>query len=224
MKVKIGDFNLDIYHSSAMGCLTDMWHHLNVIRMQHGRKPSSLANFLASDRTREFIEATASLLDTTPEEIVQVRGKGKARRTFAHINMLIYAAEHAHPEFHAKVIDTFVKQRILEWRDESCDEYKLMNVAVDRYLLTPMQLHKDSKRKVYIRLAQIIKRLLLVSTTPTPTPTPTPAPTPSWNTAPADVLRKRTKVEQDLVMLLEMGMVKTLSELYAAADKLIDRV
>ena len=192
MSVKIMGETLSIQHLTAYGSLTDLFHIGNLQRLRCGDKPAQVASFLSAEKTKKYIIAAEKAWDLN-KPIVKVTGKGNSRKTTAHLSLLIYAAEYLNPDFHAHVIKTFVEDRILQSRDESGDEYSILNHYIDLYL--PGREGKPSNRGIFINCAKLLKGKI----------TPDGD---SWNTASAQQLRDRVGLEASLSQMLKVGVIK----------------
>ena len=160
-----------------------------------------LNNFLQSQSTKDFIEVCER---KTGKPCIEVTGRGKNGRTWASIHMMIYAAEYLSTEFHFEVIDAFINNKILEWRDVSGDEFKALNIAIDNYL--PNREEKSNKG-IYINVA----RMLLKKVNPALS---------SWNDASADELRDRASIENKLVTTLQLGLIKDWEHMKEIIEKI----
>jgi hypothetical protein len=194
MKVAFENGNVEVFHKTAMGDLTQLWKVGNATKIVNGGSPANLSKFMQSAKTLEFINV---IKEKTGGEAVQVSGRGNTRKTWASIHMMIYAAEYLSTEFHFEVIDAFVKGKILEYRDESGDNFKAMNVAIDRYL--PEREGKNNKG-LRIQVAKQIKAKVNPELI-------------SWNFAEADDLRYRSDIEDKITSYLEMGFITNYTHL-----------
>ncbi len=155
MQVRLGDLILPIEHSTMMGSLNTLWDYGNTIRRMKGLTALEMQNYVRSPEVLEFavviernlktVESTVYDLHVESDafgraviaggELTVIRTKrGKGGGTWAHLYLLIDAAARLDAEFKYKVYETFVTNRLLEWRDESGDAFLEMNVALDRFL------------------------------------------------------------------------------------------
>ena len=171
------------------------------MRVNNGMAVPQLNNFLQSQSTKDFIEVCER---KTGKPCIEVTGRGKNGRTWASIHMMIYAAEYLSTEFHFEVIDAFINNKILEWRDVSGDEFKALNIAIDNYL--PNREEKSNKG-IYINVA----RMLLKKVNPELS---------SWNDASADELRDRASIENKLVTTLKLGLIKDWEHMKEIIEKI----
>jgi hypothetical protein len=197
MHIAFSGGDVEVFHKTAMGNLTQLWNAGNKLR----EKPANLSLFLSSNATKRFIEVAES---KTGGKCFEMTGTGNKKRTWASIHLMIYAAEYLSPEFHFEVIDTFINGKILDYRDESGDEFKAMNIAIDKHL--PDRENKDNTG-VRIQIAKKIKHKVNPELT-------------SWNLADADDLRYRLKIEEKIVSLLELGVVNDYEHLKQLIGKM----
>lgn len=197
MNIAFNGGDVEVFHKTAMGNLTQLWNAGNKLR----EKPANMSKFLSSESTKRFIEVAES---KTGGKCFEVTGSGNKKRTWASIHLMIYAAEYLSPDFHFEVIDTFVKGKILDFRDESGDEFKAMTSAIDNYL--PNRGGKDNKG-VMIQISRLIKHKVNPELT-------------NWNSADADDLRYRLKIEEKIVSLLELGVVNDYEHLKQLIGKM----
>ena len=197
MSVAFSTGEVEVFHKTAMGNLTQLWTAGNKTRSS----PANLSKFLSSGTTRRFIDVIEG---KSGNKCYEVTGRGNTKRTWAGIHLMIYAAEYLSPEFHYEVIDTFVKGKILELRDESGDEFKAMNVAID--LLLPEREGKDNK-SLRIQIAKMIKHKVNPELL-------------NWNESSSDDLRHRLKIESDIVTLLQLGVVRNYDHLKELISKI----
>ena len=192
---------VNVFHNTAMGDLTQLWKVGTIMRVNNGMAVPQLNNFLQSQSTKDFIEVCER---KTGKPCIEVTGRGKNGRTWASIHMMIYAAEYLSTEFHFEVIDAFINNKILEWRDVSGDEFKALNIAIDNYL--PNREEKSNKG-IYINVA----RMLLKKVNPDLS---------SWNDASADELRDRASIENKLVTTLQLGLIKDWEHMKEIIEKI----
>jgi hypothetical protein len=117
---------------------------------------------------------------------------------------MVYAAEYLSVAFHVEVIQEFVKGKICEFRDESGDLFKSMNVAIDKHL--PDREGMNNKG-VYIQVAKLIKEKVNPNLV-------------SWNFASADELRARIQIEEKIQAFLSVGLINDYQHLKEVIKKL----
>lgn len=197
MSIAFQGGDVEVFHKTAMGNLTQLWNVGNKLR----DKPANLSKFLSSESTKRFM---AIVEDKTGGKCFEITGAGNKKRTWGNIHLMVYAAEYLSPDFHFEVIDTFINGKILDYRDESGDEFKAMTAAIDNYL--PMREGKDNKG-VMIQISKRIKHKVNPELL-------------SWNSADADDLRHRLKLEEKIVSILELGVVRDYDHLKELVDKM----
>lgn len=193
MNIAFDSGTVEVFHKTAMGNLTQLWSCGNLLRLKDGKSVANLSNFLKSGKTIEFIDALKEQ-GITPMEIT---GRGNTRRTWACLELMIYAAEYVSVSFHVEVIQTFIRGKILDFRDESGDNFKAMNIAIDSYL--PERDGKDNKG-VRIQVAKQIRHKINPELT-------------NWNLASADELKFRCEIEDKITSILKLGLINNYDHL-----------
>ena len=199
---KYGD--LHIGHKTMTGSLTDLFRVGNIYRLSNGDNIVNQNMLMNTASTKDFIALIAKRQNIPIESIVKTVGRGKNSRTEANLHLLIYIAEKLSLDFHYDVIDCFITNKLLYWRDESGDNFKALNLIIDKCL--PGRNDK-SNRGIYIQLAMLIKSMVQPDGD-------------NWNTATADQLRYRNRIEDKLVSFLELGLVRDYDHLKELAVKL----
>jgi len=201
MSVAFSEGVVNVFHNTAMGDLTQLWKVGTIMRVNNGMAVPQLNNFLQSQSTKDFIEVCER---KTGKPCIEITGRGKNGRTWASIHMMIYAAEYLSTEFHFEVIDAFINNKILEWRDVSGDEFKALNIAIDNYL--PNREEKSNKG-IYINVARMLLKKVNQDLK-------------SWNDASADELRDRASIENKLVTTLQLGLIKDWEHMKEIIEKI----
>lgn len=201
MEIAFNTGVVEVYHKTAMGNLTQLWTAGNVYRINNGKSMKNLSRFMQSTKTLEFIDVIESMY---VEKAVTVQGKGNKRKTWACIHLMVYAAEYLDVRFHAEVIDTFVKGKILALRDESGDLFNELNLAIDTKMVS--RIGKDNKG-MCIQTAKLLNAKIQ----------PTGG---CWNSATAAELKERMRLESQLVAAIDMGWISEKEDLWTAIDKL----
>lgn len=201
MNVAFSSGNVRVYHNTSMGSLTDLFSIGNAMRVQEGKRAAVLSQFLESGRTIEFACVINEVHGISPYEVV---GRGSKGGTWACLQMMIFAAEYLSPRFHLEVIDAFINNKILEWRDVSGDEFKALNIAIDNYL--PKREEKSNKG-IYINVARMLLKKVNQDLK-------------SWNDASADELRDRASIENKLVTTLQLGLIKDWEHMKEIIEKI----
>lgn len=201
MSVAFSEGVVNVFHNTAMRDLTQLWKVGTIMRVNNGMAVPQLNNFLQSQSTKDFIEVCER---KTGKPCIEVTGRGKNGRTWASIHMMIYAAEYLSTEFHFEVIDAFINNKILEWRDVSGDEFKALNIAIDNYL--PNREEKSNKG-IYINVARMLLKKVNADLS-------------SWNDASADDLRERASIENKLVTTLHLGLIRDWEHMKEIIEKI----
>lgn len=239
MQVRIGNYVQPIEHKTMMGSLTHLWEYGNSLRASKGLVGKDLNNWMRSIETLELVRALENRYanqdvnnmcqghiietldskedfipkaaemdkDARGQEVVKsqfVRTKrGKSGGTWVHLMLLLDAAAFLDAGFKVQVYETFINNKILQWRDEGGDNFLSLNIAIDAYL--PDRVGKDNKG-VYIQCAIRLKEKLQPDGG-------------AWNTASHLQLERRAKVEEQLVSLLRLGVVRDFTHLKELIDK-----
>ena len=169
MNVAFSSGNVRVYHNTSMGSLTDLFSIGNAMRVQEGKRAAVLSQFLESGRTIEFASVIKEVHRIEPYEVV---GRGAKGGTWACLQMMIFAAEYLSPRFHLEVIDAFINNKILEWRDVSGDEFKALNIAIETYDPTGVgadafnynNLHTKERLQIFLTTSMkfLRKKILMV--------------------------------------------------------------
>lgn len=222
MHVRIGEHVLPIEHKTMMGSLTDVWRIGNTFRIQKGLNPLDLNNFLRTPETLEFVQAleydlgieskyvgsTGLVVDgripsNIKSDLIKTK-RGKGGGTWAHLYILLDAAGRLDASFRLEMYKTFVAGKILQWRDDSGDEFIQLNIAIDAYL--PERDGRDNTG-IYIQCAKMLKAKINPDGD-------------SWNTASQSQLQKRYDIEKRLVDLLRLGVIRNFEHLKEIIQKI----
>ena len=174
----------------------------------------SLELSLIGEGLKQVIPSDSKSVVTTHYEIVatehigrfEIKGpaltclktkKGKGGGTWAHLYLLLDAASRLDSDFRLQIYKTFVEGKILQWRNDSGDEFINLNIAIDYFLPT-----EDKKERVerYKICAWDLKCKIKPDGN-------------TWNTASYLQLQKRAEIEKDLVKYLRMGFVRNFNHL-----------
>jgi hypothetical protein len=147
----------------------------------------------------EYHDAAAKEWGLPKAEMLAVRGKGSQIRTMGHFALAVYVAQQLSPEFHAKVIKTFIEGKLLEFRELGGTEFKNLNAAIDLYL--PDRIGKDNTG-CYINAAKIMRQRLLGTEDSS-----------GWDTATVAQTHTRYELEKTVVRVMASGMVKDWEQL-----------
>lgn len=212
MHVTIGGYTQPIEHLTMMGSLNHLWDYGNSLRAAKGLNGKDLKEFVRSSDTVEFIEALerkygqklkcgnfphlkldqkGRAIGTVQSEFLKTK-RGKGGGTWAHLMVLLRAAAYLDKDFEVEVYDTFINNKILQWRDDSGDQFIALNAAIDAYL--PDRQGKDNKG-LFINAAKLMKAKI----------NPDQG---DWNRATSDQLEARASAEKAIVKLLQLGVVR----------------
>ena len=207
MLVAIGGYSQQIEHLTMMGNLNSLFDYGNEKKKKKGISPLDMQSWLSTSSVNEFIlslekkynNTSRILIESSPGrykiqgDVQWIRKKrGKGGGTWAHLFLLLKAAAWLDYDFELQVYETFVTSKILQWRDDSGEEFKNLNVAIDAYL--PDRIGRDNKG-CYIQTAKMLKAKIAPDGD-------------DWNTATYNQLELRSKIETKLVDILKIGLVK----------------
>jgi hypothetical protein len=190
LTVKFQEGSLKILHKSMMGDLVEVFHLGNVYRLKDGQKPLPLAAWIQREDVKEYVDFLSEKLGKPSIE----RRRGKNGGTFAHLNILIDAATSLSPSFKHEVYETFINNRLLNFRDSSGDSFKDMNYLLA--LHAEKVLGKPAHVGHFTYVAKAIRNKIL------------PENHPGWDMADAYQLRQRLTLEEKVTTLLELGVVR----------------
>lgn len=181
-----------------------------IIELERRIKPVLNQNVLNTPNSGDF--NVAEIVEVSSDKCV-INGltltsiktkKGRSGGTWAHLYLLLKAAAYLDPSFELQMYEAFVANKILQKRDESGDEFKELNLAIDAYLQDRQG--KDNKG-VYIQISKALKARIAPDGD-------------SWNTATHSQLEKRSLFEQQLIQLMRMGFVKDYPQLKECIGRL----
>ena len=204
MQVDFFGNNVRAESEGSLVSLTDIVKAGNKWRADAVLPLKTLQAIVESVGFQEFLKVTQ--VNKPDEEIFFAVGKGNQRRTMAHVILAIYVAEQLSPEFHYKVIETFVEGKLLEFRELGGTEFKNLNAAIDLYL--PGRKGKDNKG-VYITTAIALRKKLLGEN----------AVSSQWAECSVAQTHSRYAAEQWLVKLLQQGLVRDFEHLKELISK-----
>ena len=117
------------------------------------KHPQFDGNLKCGSTTHYEYDDNGKLIGGIKSDLIQTK-RGKGGGTWAHLMIMIHAAAYLDKDFEVDVYYSFIKNKILQWRDESGDQYNLLKDAIDLYL--PNREGKDNLG-VYIQTAKRIK-------------------------------------------------------------------
>ena len=179
-------------------CLNDLVLGFNMQRAQKRQAAMQLSAVLVSSGLQAYKEEAATVWGIDADKMVQQIKYGAAKnqsRTFAHISIALYIAEIASPAFHAAMHKEFVDGRLLQFREQGGTEFKNLNAAIDKFL--PGREAKSSNQGLYINAAKMIRSKIVNLEDEG-----------VWDRASAAQQQRRTEVEQALVSMLRMDLVR----------------
>ena len=182
--------------------LTDLARAGNQWRLLNSLPQKTLGNIVDTQGFAAFLAVAQT--DMPNQVLYRVDGKGKAKRTMAHVVLAVYVAEQFSPKFHYDVIKTFVEGKLLEFRDHGGTEFKALNATLD--LRGDAVLGKPAHKGHYVQMATAIRKRILHADQ-------------DWNTASVAQTHRRYEVEQTLVKLLELGVVRDWEHLKELIEK-----
>lgn len=192
MTVAFQHGSLSIEHKTAMGNLADVFAIGNKHRILAGKSPANITHFCNAVGTQEFLDSVAKRLSVEKSTLLYTVGTGKKARVMANIFLIIYAAEYLSPDFHVEVIDTFINSKLLSWRDESGDHFKGLNEEIKNS--AENLLGKPAHQGHFITIAKIVNSRVGDKI--------------DWNTATAEQLKERDRIETGLCTVIKLGLVK----------------
>ena len=121
--------------------------------------------------------------------------RGKYGGTWANLYILIDAAMRLDPAFKARVVDTFIAGKILDYRDSSGDGYKALCAAMDKNCLAKNKWdYKTIAHAIALKTLGVRQSEL-------------------WNTATKEQLAARDKLESNLLYGVSHGFITSLGQL-----------
>ena len=199
--LRIGDYTQKLDPETKQGDLNHLWSHFNSLRVLKGLKSLSQKDWLRRDKTVEFL---TYLQHNHPQNPIITTKTGKGGGTWAYYELLIEAAMYLDADFKLELYDTFINNKILQWRDDGGDEFINLNIAIDAYL--PERDGMDNVN-VFIYVAKQLKAKIL-------------SPYDTWNTASLPQLEKRARLEKDLCNYLRLGMIRNYDHLKEVIAKI----
>lgn len=184
-------------HKSEEINLTELWGQSRILAKRYN---ANMTSWLASEGVEKFIKETQTITNT--KSVVRVAGAGNKKVTWCHINVAIAAMMYLDPAIQAQVVDEFVKGRIFEWRDKGGDGFIDLNAVLVEHAMEV--LGKPAHKGHFIHIAKTLKTKVGAET---------------WDTASADMQRKRAQLEDRLATLLKAGVVKDWDHLKDLAER-----
>jgi len=212
MTIAFDNGAIDFFHKSGRGDLTQLFNLGNKYRVTNDLGVINQTRFMNTAKTKAFIDIICKKQGLTKDEVIYHNGKrGKASRTYANLHFLIYVASNLDINFEYEIIDTFIKGKILQYRDDGGNHFKALNIAIDAYL--PDRKGRNNKG-VYIQIAKKLRNKIFNEVEKPDSNI--------WNTeiATEDKQKLRSEYEDKLVTLLKMGVVTSYDHLKELIEKL----
>ena len=188
MTVSFKQGDLEIGHKTHMGSLNDMFRMGNVYRYALKQSQLRMEAWLSMESTKEYITLVAKQLGR--DSVITKKGKGGF--TQAHLYILLDAAMYLSSELKYEVIEMFVNDKLLEWRDRSGDNFIDLNAQVA--LSAEEVFGKPAHTGHYVQIAKNIKERVKPHNE-------------SWNSAKPLQLVERARIEEALSTCLRAGLV-----------------
>lgn len=201
MTVAFKGGNLRINHKTMMGDIQEVFSIGNHYRLAAGLPVLPMATWIQRQDVKGYID----YLTVLNGEPAVARKKGKGGGTFAHLYVLLDAAASLSAEFKHEVYTTFMTHQLLAGREASGEEFKALNSALVKY--SDNLLGKDAHQGHFIQMAKQIRSRIL------------PGEHLGWNFADAYQLHERSRIEQSLTKLMELGLVRDWEHLKELVDK-----
>ena len=216
MILQFDDKTLAVEHKTKMGSLTELWAIGNSIRESKGLPAMNMANYLQSPETLELVQAIErkygveskcvesrelkkdGRVDTIQSSLIRTKRGRYGGGTWAHLYILLDAASRMDADFKVKMYDILVEGKLLEWRDDSGDSFKALNVVLDLTVV------KETGNRPELWVYQTVAKAIKDNVNPTGG---------DWNTATYNELKRRTEIENQLMTILKLGLIKDFERL-----------
>ena len=221
MDVTIGGHPVRVEHKTGLVDVNDLLKVGNMLRAARQLLPMTITRIRRSKDLMAFCEAVQRQIDNghyqyfdVPNELIFATGKGGGSTTKAFLPVAIKIAALMDSDFEAEVYRVFIEEKILHYRDESGEEFKALNLIIDAHL--PGRNGRDN-RGVYITVATQIREKIFPGVS-----WDTAANGNIWNSeyATAEALRRRAKIESELVSTLRLGLIRDFDHLKEVIGKL----
>lgn len=221
MDVTIGGHPVRVEHKTGLVDVNDLLKVGNMLRAAKQLLPMTITRIRRNKDLMAFSEAVQRQIKQghyqyfdVPDELIFATGKGAGSTTKAFLPVAIKVAALMDSDFEAEVYRVFIEEKILHYRDESGEEFKALNLVIDSFL--PGRDGKDN-RGVYIAVATQIREKIFPGVV-----WDTSANGNIWNSehATAEALRRRAKIESELVSTLRLGLIQNFDHLKEVITKL----
>lgn len=193
-----------VWHQTLMGNLADVFQVGNSFRASEGKPAVMMAAWIQRQDVVEYVNFLSTQLGTPALE----RRKGKNGGTYAHLKIMIDAAASLSPQFKDEIYNAFITMNLAGIRDESGEAFKDLNEAFR--IVADTILGKPAHKGHYIQIAKQIRHcverksgLALVD----------------WNCASPHQLQTRARIEDNLAVMLRLGVVRDWEHLKELIDK-----
>jgi hypothetical protein len=213
MRVRFGDRKLTIGHKDKMGSLNELISIGNDYRVENGKEPMRMDKILELKGISEYIimlENKENL--NSPKsgdlEVSDIKGvrhvlktkRGKYGGTWSHLNIMVRIAIEMNPEFADDVITTFVKGKLLEYRDIAGDDFKILSAAIRIFDPTTSNRISMARGLNYIVFNTHYRDIR--------------------NTGTTEQLKEMVDIQQKLAFAIDMNYIKTFDELVIEMRKM----
>jgi hypothetical protein len=131
--------------------------------------------------------------------------EGRYGGTWTHLYILLDAAGKLDASFKVQIYKRVVEGGLLQWRDDSGDSYKALNIAIDEVCL------KQSGQRAYTAIYMNVANLIRKKVNPTGG---------HWNTATHEELAYRTRIENSLISFIKADLVNGYDHFISLIDKI----
>lgn len=183
---------IPVAKNNTIGDLTTLFNIINQSKIAKGECVINITQFCRSKETQDFLDALANRLKVSKKSLIYTVGKGKSAKTMANTFVLIYTAKKYLDNYMVEVIDTFINSKLLSWRDESGDHFKGLNEEIKS--AAENLLGKPAHQGHFITIAKIVNARVGDKV--------------EWNTATAEQLKERDRIETGLCTVIKLGVVK----------------
>lgn len=181
MSRKFLDGEISQNHKTGWFNATELLAIANKYRATQGETPKKMNDYLKKLETKEFIATIAKKEELS--EIVKIT-KGRNGATWVHPLILIDIAMWLSMDFKYQAM-CWLQDKLLEYRDLSGDDYKILSSEICKKI-------DIAKAGIIIpEIARQIKNKICVE---------------DWNKATEQQLKKRTKIQQDIILLCKTNL------------------
>lgn len=176
---------LTVPHKTLMVSAKEFFILVNHYRSEAGLPATSFKAWRNTQAAREYVD----FLEAQGVEAVKIsRGRADSKM---HLKVAIRAAIDLAPAFADEVIEMFMEKKLPLWRDAAGDAYKERSEAIAAAAV-PV-LGKPAHQGHFRTLADIVRKRCGVE---------------NWNSATAEQLQERFRIENSLAQLLRLNVVR----------------